>query len=59
MSDGKGAVLQTLETTVTSTDDQSIMPAKPLVVGPHYDRNPEVFKPDGTTDFSAEAGCPK
>ncbi|SMD06751.1 hypothetical protein [Rhizobium sp. RU36D] len=59
LSDGKGAVLQTLETTVTSTDDQSIMPAKPLVVGPHYDRNPEVFKPDGTTDFSPETSCPK
>lgn len=49
--------IQTLETTVTSNDDQSILPAKPLTLGPLYDRNPEVFKPDGSTDFSPEK-CP-
>ncbi|WEZ85229.1 hypothetical protein P6U16_03675 [Rhizobium sp. 32-5/1] len=39
-----GTILQTLETTVTSKLDQSILPAKALVVGPGYDKNPEVFK---------------
>jgi hypothetical protein len=52
-----GAPLQTLETTVTSSDDQSIMPAKPLVLGPLYSPNPDVFKADGTVDVSSESGC--
>ena len=39
-----GRALQSLETEVTSNVDQSILPAKALVVGPGYDRNPEVFK---------------
>ena len=39
-----GDTLQTLETQVTSDLDQSILPAKALVVGPAYDKNPEVFK---------------
>jgi len=51
-------VLQTIETTVTSDVDQSVLPAKPLVVGPGYAQNPEVFKPDGTQDFAGETDCP-
>lgn len=43
-----GAVLQTVETTVTSKLDQDVLPAKPLVIGPAYEKNPEVFK-DGKT----------
>ncbi|WP_337181670.1 hypothetical protein [Shinella sp.] len=39
-----GGTLQSLETEVTSSADQSILPAKPLVVGPGYDKNPAVFK---------------
>ncbi|MDX1102590.1 hypothetical protein GOL81_24905 [Sinorhizobium medicae] len=39
-----GASLQKLETTVTSDIDQDVMPAKALVEGPAYDKNPEVFK---------------
>lgn len=39
-----GSTLQSIETEVTSSADQSILPAKPLVVGPGYDKNPEVFK---------------
>ncbi|WP_413813741.1 hypothetical protein [Ensifer sp. LC163] len=38
-----GETLQTLETTVTSDIDQDILPAKPLVEGPAYHKNPEVF----------------
>lgn len=52
-----GAELQKIETTITSTLDQSILAAKPLVIGPAYDRNPEVFKPDGTADYSGDKGC--
>lgn len=53
-----GQVLQTLSTTVTSNQDQSVLPADPLVVGPLYDPNPKVFRSDGSRDFSPEKGCP-
>ncbi len=53
-----GAVLQSVETRVTSNVDQSILPAKALVVGPGYDKNPEVFK-DGKAPAHFEmATCP-
>jgi hypothetical protein len=53
-----GHVMQTIETSITSDTDQSMLPAKPLVVGPLYTPNPEVFKADGSTDMAAVAGCP-
>jgi hypothetical protein len=56
--DASGKLLQSLKTTVTSDTDQSLMPAKPLVVGPLYTKNPEVFKADGTVDFGSDPACP-
>ncbi|MCM2292072.1 hypothetical protein NAC44_06970 [Allorhizobium sp. BGMRC 0089] len=56
--DGKDKLIQTIDTTMTSTLDQTILPGKPLVVGPIYTPNPNVFRADGTTDFSPETGCP-
>ncbi|HBF28134.1 hypothetical protein [Rhizobium sp.] len=56
--DGKEKLIQTIDTTLTSSLDQTILPAKPLVVGPIYTPNPEVFKADGSTDFSPETNCP-
>lgn len=53
-----GAVLQTIETSVTSDTDQSILPRKPLVVGPGYARNPDVFHADGSMDMGPVADCP-
>ncbi|WP_416408510.1 hypothetical protein [Agrobacterium rosae] len=53
-----GHVMQTIETSITSDTDQSLLPAKPLVVGPLYTPNPEVFKADGSVDMGAVAGCP-
>lgn len=53
-----GAALQRLETTVTSNLDQTVLPSRPLVVGPVYTKNPEAF-PDGKTlDLPAAAACP-
>jgi hypothetical protein len=49
--------LQTIKTSVTSDLDQSVLAAKPLIVGPIYTKNPEVFNQDGTADFSPES-CP-
>ncbi|SCX26956.1 hypothetical protein DSM25558_4129 [Agrobacterium sp. DSM 25558] len=53
-----GHVMQTIDTSITSDTDQSLLPAKPLVVGPLYTPNPEVFKADGSMDMGAAAGCP-
>ncbi|MDE1159143.1 MAG: hypothetical protein PW791_12915 [Neorhizobium sp.] len=57
--DREGKLLQEIATSVTSDVDQSaVLPSKPLVVGPVYTPNPDVFKADGTTDFSGEKDCP-
>lgn len=53
-----GAMLQKLETTVTSDVDQDVLPERPLVVGPAYDKNPEVFRNGlAPTQFDM-AACP-
>ncbi|WP_332303377.1 hypothetical protein [Rhizobium sp. GR12] len=54
----EGDLLQTIETTIRSDTDQSLLPAKPLTVGPFYTPNPEVFKPDGTVDMRPVQDCP-
>lgn len=46
-----GRLLQTLQTTLTSTLDQTVMPAEPLVVGAAYDRNPNAIGPSGAIRF--------
>jgi hypothetical protein len=51
-------LLQAIDSTLTSTLDQTIMPGKPLVIGPIYTPNPEVFHADGTRDYAQEADCP-
>ncbi|HCL66867.1 MAG TPA: hypothetical protein DIC56_18935 [Rhizobium sp.] len=42
-----GTAMQVLETTLSSTLDQTVMPEKPLVRGAAYDRNPEAYGADG------------
>jgi hypothetical protein len=54
-----GSVRQTIETTLASTDDQSILPDKPLVVGPLYTPNPELEgNPGGKLPDSEQPPCP-
>ncbi|MBD9371722.1 hypothetical protein IB238_03575 [Rhizobium sp. ARZ01] len=53
-----GTVLQSLETTVTSDVDQSILPAEPLVVGPAYEKNPRVFRNGKAPEHFETAKCP-
>ena len=53
-----GERLQSLETKVTSNADQDILPAKPLIVGPGYDKNPEVFKDGKAPAHFETAKCP-
>ena len=56
--DADRKVLQELHTQLISDVDQSVLPEKPLVVGPGYDKNPEVFKPDGSADYGQTQACP-
>lgn len=54
-----GSVRQTIETTLASTDDQSILPDRPLVVGPLYTPNPELEgHPDGKLPNLDQPPCP-
>ncbi|HEY6630589.1 MAG TPA: hypothetical protein VIZ90_03970 [Rhizobiaceae bacterium] len=54
-----GAVRQTIETTLASVDDQSILPDRPLVVGPLYTPNPELAgHPDGKLPDAGAPPCP-
>lgn len=41
VEDAGGKLLQTIERKMISDLDQSVMPDKPLVVGPFYDANPD------------------
>lgn len=52
-----GDTLQALETQVTSNLDQSVLPEKALVVGPAYEKNPEVFKDGKTPTHFETAKC--
>ncbi|MDP3895058.1 MAG: hypothetical protein Q8Q62_00130 [Mesorhizobium sp.] len=55
-----GGTRQTIEVSLTSSLDQSVLPDRPLVVGPVYTPNPElVGRPGGKLDVTNEAGCPK
>lgn len=57
IEDAAGRTVQTIETTMVSSQDQSILPDRPLVVGPVYTPNPELAgRPDGK--LPGEPGCP-
>ena len=51
--------LQELRTQVVSDVDQSVLPEKPLVLGAGYEKNPEVFKSDGSVDYGQAKPCPQ
>jgi hypothetical protein len=54
-----GKVIQTIETTMASSQDQDVLPDKPLVVGPHYTPNPELAgHPDGKLPDAKKEPCP-
>ncbi len=57
VKNAEGETVQQIATTVTSNIDQSVLAAKPLLVGPVYEPNREVFKQNGP-DFSPDANCP-
>lgn len=49
--DAHGATLQTIETTLTSTLDATMLPEKPLFSAPFYKKDPAAFNPDGSIKF--------
>lgn len=54
-----GALLQAIETTMVSSQDESMLPDRPLVVGPGYDPNPELAgHPDGKLPGGRGVTCP-
>lgn len=53
LEDSNGKLLQTIERKMISDTDQSVMPDKPLVVGPFYDPNP-----DKDSVGNPSAACP-
>ncbi|OQM74877.1 hypothetical protein BFN67_04450 [Pseudaminobacter manganicus] len=54
-----GKVLQTIETTMVSAQDQDMLPDRPLVVGSGYDPNPELAgHPDGRLPGGRGVTCP-
>jgi hypothetical protein len=42
LEDAGGNLLQTIERKMISDTDQSVLPDKPLIVGPFYDANPDM-----------------
>lgn len=59
IENAKGELMQALETTMVSSQDQSVLPDKPLVVGPFYDPNPELEgHPDGHLPGGRGVTCP-
>jgi hypothetical protein len=57
--DAAGATLQELDSSVLSTLDQSVMPDAPLVVGPAYDKNPDLKgSASGKIDGFERPACP-
>lgn len=57
--DSAGIEVEKLETTVTSDLDQSVLPLKPLVIGPAYQRNPEAYDAEGNIVMRSIDTCPK
>jgi hypothetical protein len=55
-----GEVVQKLDTTITSNLDQTVLPDRPLVVGPLYTPNPDLAgHPDGKlADDPTKIPCP-
>lgn len=54
-----GTLLQAIDTTMISSQDQDMLPDRPLVVGPGYQKNPELAgHPDGRLPGGRGVTCP-
>lgn len=60
IEDSSGKLLQSFETTLTSSLDQSVLPDRPLVVGPVYELNKDLAgHADGKLPGEPKPSCPK
>lgn len=53
-----GSERQRLETTLASTLDQDVLPARALVIGPAYEKNPDMFADGKAPAHFATMRCP-
>ncbi len=58
IEDAGGSIIQTIETTMRSSEDQTILPDAPLVVGPVYTPNPELAGNPGGRLPGRREDCP-
>lgn len=59
IEDSAGAIRQTINTTIVSSEDQTLLPDRPLVVGPAYTPNPELAgHADGKLPPEQAEPCP-
>ena len=59
IEDAKGGLLQAIDTEMISSQDQDMLPDRPLVVGPGYAPNPELAgHPDGKLPGGRGVACP-
>jgi len=56
LKNAEGRELQTIDTTLTSTLDSSMLPEKALIEGPVYTRTKDGFNPDGSIRFRKKCG---
>jgi hypothetical protein len=60
IKDADGAILQKIDTTLMSTQDQSVLPDRPLVIDQLYTPNPELTgHPDGKLPGAPKPDCSK
>ncbi|MEI8698514.1 MAG: hypothetical protein E5Y88_12095 [Mesorhizobium sp.] len=60
IKDADGTVLQKIDTTLMSTQDQSVLPDRPLVIDQLYTPNPELAgHPDGKLPGAPKPDCSK
>jgi len=59
IEDSSGSLVQSFDITITSTLDQSILPDRPLVIGPVYELNEDMIgHPDGKLPGGGGIQCP-
>lgn len=56
LRDAKGETLQTIDTTLTSTLDSTMLPEHALVEGPAYERTKNGYNADGSIRFRKKCG---
>jgi hypothetical protein len=60
IEDSSGTLLQSIDTTMTSSEDQTMLPDRPLVIGPKYELNPDLAgHPDGKLPDQPKPDCSK